>query len=805
MSKRSRKQRQASAGKATAAVVKMAGGYGGPGEAMPPSKGAPPAVFPIAVNPAPNAFAPAPINDRFPLVIGQQLTLSYIASVFRLATTGYRQQLVDLLNELLEQDAHLFSVVSKRITSSAVGRVAITPCKLPDDHPDRQDAEDLANFVENELDRIPDLTRSLAELLWAVYYGLSAQEIYWTRDSDGWHIERLSFIHSRRLSYPDYQSWSVHIWDQGQVYGWSAPWGSSPTNSNMFGLRIEDYPGKFVVHTPQLRGDYPTRDGIGRQTATWAAFKRIGGRGASEYLERFAKPLMDVTFTRGADEHGHAVPASEEDIALAATIAASIGPGSGSFASHADTIKINTISHGEGTSGKLTWEAWMGLCNAEMSKASLGGTLGTEVGKGGGNRSLGEVQERAETDLEKYDCNALAETIRRDIVAWIVRLNRPNMMHLLPQVKVHVDSDPNPKAILDLAKQLTDMGAPVDLDATANQVGISLVNNDDEDEAKPRQSYRTDLAATVLALTKVDYPVDLDALAKLTGIPIVALEDLDKARRSRIVTGGPMSPVEPDGSSDPNDPNYKPLPAATPGAPVAPGENADAAPVAPGVKAPPVGKPKAPPPDVDKAADAAPDKVAATDAEQVNAAMRGMLLLSDRKDKQEAQAVFDLLSEDYPKNRLDWILSGHWEGPLEVPLEDIDFANADSWRASHEDVTPYCKRIQKAIDTNGKEGNRKPAVLVKTPGNPKYIIVDGHHRTLASKQLGIPLLAFVSHVHVEDGPWMSLHSAQKSGSSKGSASYASYRTASYQSTSYKLKGEAAAPADTFRGGYWNRR
>lgn len=793
MSKRSERRARQQADKAKL----LAANTSQPGQAMPPGKGAPASVFPIAVEPTPGALAPAPINDRFPTVVGSAVTLSYCAAVFRLASTGYRLQYVDLLNELLEQDPHLYSVVTKRILSSAVGRVEIVPCNLPEGHPDTQAANELAAFVEAEIGRIPDLGRSLTELLWAVFHGLSAQEIYWSRDSDGWHVDRLGFVHSRRLAYPDYQSWSLHVWDQGQVYGWQSAWGTSPTNSNIFGLRIADYPGKFIVHTPQLRGDYPTRDGIGRQMATWALFKRIGGRGASEYLERFAKPLMDVSWSTVGDD-GKPRGAAKEEIDLAAQIAASIGPGSGSYASHPDTIAVKPITQGA-ESAKFTWQEWIQLCNSEMSKAALGGTLGTDVGRGGGNRSLGEVQERGEIDLEKYDASRLADSIRRDLISWIVRLNKPDQLRLLPQVRIHIDPDPDPTSILTLAKQLTDMGAPVDMDATAYQVGIALVEA--EEGAPARRSFKSDIATVIKTLTQVDYPVDLDAVAQMTGIPIVALKDMATARRSRVVVAGPATAgaVEPDRSDDPNDPNFEtpPEPTEPDGVPSAEGaEPTDASATEPAadsnavtvrthVRKKPAVKPKPPAP--------TPQDEEKTTL-RINAASRFTLLLSDRSDKAQAKAVFDLLAEDYPKNRLDWILAGHWQGPVEIPIDQIDFSSSHNWRASHEDVTPYANRIQ--------QGRRKPVVLVKTPGNPKYIIVDGHHRTLASKQLGIPVLAYVSKVHVDNGPWDELHAAQKKGSSKGD----SVAAASYlPEHPAKMKGEAADPADTFRATHRARR
>lgn len=461
-------------------------------DVMPRAAGAPPAVYPISVRPQKTALAPVPINDRFPIVVGQSLSLSYVASCFRLATTGYRQQYVDLLNELLEQDPHLYSVVQKRILSTANGRVEIVAAEVDKENEnDRARAEEIRAFVAKDIQRIPDLAQNLAALMWGVYYSISASEIHWTRDSDGWHPERLSFIHSRRLAYPDYQSWDLYIWDQGMVYGWQSPWGSSPTNSGIFGLRVADFPGKFIVYAPQLRGDYPTRDGIGRQLATWSVLKRIAARNAAIYLERFAKPFMDIEYATSKD--GKPRPAEPEDIDEAESAAESIGIGSLSAYTHPDSVKLNPKSgDGTGATPKITFKEWLDICNAEESKATLGGTLGTEVGRGGGNRSLGEVQERGELDLEQYDATTLAQALDRDLVSWIVRLNFPNEMHLAPKVMIHVDKEPDPKSQAELATMLTKIGAPVDLDNLSDDVGIKLVPKANESDP-PRRSFVTDV------------------------------------------------------------------------------------------------------------------------------------------------------------------------------------------------------------------------------------------------------------------------------------------------------------------------
>lgn len=475
-----------------------------PGTDTPPKNGAPPATPPIRTAPDQNAVAPWPGVDRYPLVQGQSLTVSYLSSCFRLATTGYRMQYVDVLDELLEQDPHLFSVLQKRILSTANGRLEVVPAELRADHPDKGLAKEVADLVRKQIARIPELSKQLAALLWALYYGISAAEIFWTHDNDGWHVERLEFVHSRRLAYPDAQSWSLYVWDQGQVYGWTSPWGSQPTNSGVFGTRVADWPGKFIIFVPQLRGDYPTRDGLGRQLATWAIFKRIGARGAVEYLERFAKGFMDVEYsTANEDTKGKPREATGEDIALAKKIAASIGPGSGSYGAHPDSVKINPKSFDGGSATKLGWPDWLTFCNGEESKCVLGSTLGTEVSTTGGSRALGEVQERAELDLEQYDAACLGEALKRDLATWIVRLNKPEALHLVPRILIHVDKDPDPKALTEVIAGLVDMGAPVDADWAAEEVGLKLVPNTEkrsDGRPKPRRLFKSD----VVDPTRVD-------------------------------------------------------------------------------------------------------------------------------------------------------------------------------------------------------------------------------------------------------------------------------------------------------------
>lgn len=837
------------------------------GTAQPPNRGAPAPVYPISVNEAQRALAPVPIVDRFPFVVGQSLSATYAAATYRLATTGYRQQYVDLLDELLELDPQLQSVLGKRITSSANGRLEIVPAKLPKGHKDADRAKRIAEDCQTRVDRIPDLTQTIASQLWAVYNGLTASEIFWNRNSDGWSVDRFGFVHSRRLAYPDGQSWDLYIWDQGQVLGWNSPWGISKTNSGVFGLRVADYPGKFLIHAPQVRGDYPTRDGLGRPLAIWAIFKRIGARGAVAYLERFAKSFMDVVYNAPGDDGATAgqTPnpreASPEDIQLAKQIASQLGPGSGSEAVHPSSIVINPKSFDGGSSSKLTWPEWISICDAQMSKLVLGSTLGTDVGKGGGNRALGEVQERGEVDLEQYDATTFGQSFKRDVISWLVRLNFPGFEHLTPNVVVHVDTDPDPKPLVELAKGLTEIGAPVDLDALAEDVGIALVPNEEigeDGKPKPRRAYLPDVtpptsvdpdlmsaeskqaeqdqadADNAVAMQKAKQPPVMPGAPGAKGIEPAVKPGAGKATAKKTAkkTGKPAKAKTLTDRADaeaaiaivfddegriltvsrPEPPHEQSLP----GGIVEDGETPEQAVIREiaeetGVSIESVhavahthsptdhrlvhvfvadrwhGDPKALEPNTivrwmrPEALIAQADLYSATleelqaygalDPSAVEARLADdrharwcleTIALSDRSDRGEAKAVYEQLLEDYPASSLDWILSAHWEGPVEIPIDEVDFPNQEKWRASHEPSEPYMERIE--------AGKRKPVVLVKTPGNQKFDIVDGHHRTLASKKLGIPVLAYVATMHVDKGPWLTLHGMQKKGSSKGSYS-----------------------------------
>lgn len=119
--------------------------------------------------------------------------------------------------------------------------------------------------------------------------------------------------------------------------------------------------------------------------------------------------------------------------------------------------------------------------------------------------------------------------------------------------------------------------------------------------------------------------------------------------------------------------------------------------------------------------------------------------------------VYAQLLDDFPPSSAKWVNQLKWIGPQVVPLSDIDFDNSDSWAASDEQ-----KKIDKFADKI-RAGRLKPLILVRKGNKPPFIVVDGHHRALAYRQLGRDPLCWYADVPDGPGPWDEMHNQQEHG------------------------------------------
>ena len=129
----------------------------------------------------------------------------------------------------------------------------------------------------------------------------------------------------------------------------------------------------------------------------------------------------------------------------------------------------------------------------------------------------------------------------------------------------------------------------------------------------------------------------------------------------------------------------------------------------------------------------------------------------------DGEHVYSQLLVNYPPASIAWVRQIPWIGPVEVPLDRVDWDDEDSWAASHQ--PKRVKRFRKRLESPHADVN--PVVGVQVPGDDRLKIVDGHHRALAYKKLGRPLKAYAGFAPSDkpDDPWFQAHSFQYHGGS----------------------------------------
>lgn len=121
-----------------------------------------------------------------------------------------------------------------------------------------------------------------------------------------------------------------------------------------------------------------------------------------------------------------------------------------------------------------------------------------------------------------------------------------------------------------------------------------------------------------------------------------------------------------------------------------------------------------------------------------------------------ADRVKEQLARDYPPGALGWVTDLSWQGPVRIPLDQVD-RTAGDWSAAEDKrkVAAFAKRIS--------AGWRKPVVAIRRPGTRLLYLVDGHTRAAASAQIGQPVTAYIGTAKTAHGAWEAAHAKQLTG------------------------------------------
>lgn len=429
-------------------------------------------------------LAPPAVIDKYPVVIGANITGAYLSSVYRICSSGWRFQYVDLLDELLEHDPDARCVVRARILGVASGRYDVAPARLNESasDADRDLAKQIAERYSLEFDSIPCRTQRIQQLAWADWYGVSALETMWEhRDSNTWSPADLAFIHSRRLNYTDPYSWELFVYDQGMV----GPGLVDARTNGVFGLPVSRYPGKFITHTPSLSGQYPTRDGEGRYVGMLMLLTRMITRASAQDFERVIRPWVLGYFNRKTLD-GQGMPlADRRDIADLQLALGALGSGSMNSAALPNSVKVELLR----ASAAMSASEFLSYLNKSKSKALLGQAFTTEPGANG-NMETATVADKNTLKTFEYSANALCDTLRRDLAMPWLKLNYPALQrYFCPRHTANVTDLPGANELIEMAKIGTSIGMPIEIADLAERTYLKVVSAGDE--ATPRTRMMT--------------------------------------------------------------------------------------------------------------------------------------------------------------------------------------------------------------------------------------------------------------------------------------------------------------------------
>lgn len=286
----------------------------------------------------------------------------------------------------IERDSHAFAMLQKRKKMLLARSWEVEPGgDLPID-------KAAAELVEKQLKALP-FDKICEDLLDATLKGFAVSEIQWERDGAEIRPGKITSHNQRRFAFD-------HDWEP-RLLTWS---------DMLNGMQL---PGrKFLVHRVGVKGNNPYGLGLGTRLFWAVLFKREGIAFWLHFLEKFAGPTIVGKTPYGmlSDEQNRLL----NNLSSAKTASAILVP----IGTDVEFLEASR-------SGSVTYEQFLAYWDRQISICVTGETLTTQVSDAGGSRALGEVHQEMLELLVDSDGDLLADTLREQLVRWIVEYNMP--------------------------------------------------------------------------------------------------------------------------------------------------------------------------------------------------------------------------------------------------------------------------------------------------------------------------------------------------------------------------------------------
>ncbi len=317
------------------------------------------------------------------------LTPSRLLALLQAADGGQPQAQFELGADMLQRWPRLAAVeATRRLALTGLDWEIVPATAEGRSARERARAEQGAALCRRALARLERLREALSHLASALAHGLSVCELVWER---GDPVDIVPVPHARLVGDP-VEPWRIRVRTEDEPAG---------------GPALDEQPSKWIVHQPRPVPGRPFEGGLLRASALLFLAQNLSFKDWLIFSQVAGMPIRVAQFDPGTPD------ADKRELlrmleALNTDAVAVVGK----------NVDLRFIDAAKSES--RPYAALQEYCNTEVTILWLGQSLTTDI-RSGGSRAAAEVHDRVREDLLADDMAQEAASIRRGLLAPIVR------------------------------------------------------------------------------------------------------------------------------------------------------------------------------------------------------------------------------------------------------------------------------------------------------------------------------------------------------------------------------------------------
>ncbi len=392
-------------------------------------------LFKDTLKPERRELSAVSLAERWSSYPSAGLTPNRLAEIFREADQGNIYRQMELFEEMEEKDAHLTAILQTR-KMAVLGKdyEVLAYAKTPED-------ERIAALVGEMVYGIPNLEEACLDLLDAIGKGFGLSEIFWEVTEGQARVEGLRWIPQKKVTFDEQL--------QPRLLTAEARWqGVAPP------------PWKVIYHRYKARSGCATRAGVLRVVGWMYLLKNFALKDWAAFNEVFGMPLRLGKYDPTAS------PADRDSLVQAIRNLGSDAAGVISKSTEIEFVEATSRSVGANP-----YQLMAEFCNREMSKAVLGQTLTTDTAGSTGTYAAATVHGQVRRDLVEADAQALAATLREQLLRPLVGFNF-GWDKSVPWFRFRFEEEEDLKMLSEVYRNLAALGVPLSMEHVAERFGL---------------------------------------------------------------------------------------------------------------------------------------------------------------------------------------------------------------------------------------------------------------------------------------------------------------------------------------------